>query len=439
MRRAAVAVLQECIGRGLSTHPLCKIVIESVDFYSVTNLEVTLSHPLLSMIRMAKNHLIRGVCSLDCKDRQLFARAYARICTTPGTLDITHGAVHSRHGALLVYKELGMTVDTVPDEIISESFLGYNYLVPGYLDICSHLALASLLKILKLPSESCRSSAVNYLQRHPLSDWTPITSLIVATLTSPIQKQGCIAALSAVPCFHANISEWSNVLLSTACNTVFPIECRQEAIHSLVLLYAKHPTVSSCSATQETTKTILRLLDTDYTVDERGDVGSHIRMECIELLDRLIRIETIFLPQYIDLLHEQAYGRIDRLRTRARQSLTVLDVSCQLTPSMTRGLIYSINRHDSISLLQQSIREIDIDAVILECLPIDRLRLPAIMTIELLDLSPSPILLSRLSSLLLACKSNISILLKLVPLMQKLNQDVSCLSPGCSFPSFDRC
>ena len=170
-----------------------------------------------------------------------------RCATTPCPLGITSGAVHSRHGALLVYKELGLTVDTVPDEIISESFLGYNCLVPGYLDICNQLPLVSLMKILKLPSESCRSSVVNYLQRHPLPDWTPITSLIVAKSTSPIQRQGCIAALSAVPCFPTNISKWTKVLVSTACNTFFSVECRQEAIHSLVLLCTKHPTIPSCS------------------------------------------------------------------------------------------------------------------------------------------------------------------------------------------------
>lgn len=385
------------------------------------------------MIPIAKNHLIRGVCSIDCKDRQLFARAYAKVCDTPCPLGITSGAVHSRHGALLVYKELGLTVDTVPDEIISESFLGYTCLVPGYLDICNQLPLVSLMKILKLPSESCRSSVVNYLQRYPLPDWTPITSLIVAKSTSPIQRQGCIATLSAVPCFHTNISKWTKVLVSTACNTFFSVECRQEAIHSLVLLCTKHPTIPSCPETLEATESILKLLDTDYTVDERGDVGSHIRMECIELLDRLIKIEVTSLPQYINLLHEQAHGRIDRLRTRALQSLTTLNASCQFTPSMARGLVYSINRLDSLSYLQQHIREIDIEAVILECLLVDRLRLCAITAIELLDLNPSPILLYRLSSLLLTCKSNINILLKLVPLLQKWNQDISCLS-DCPFP-----
>lgn len=386
------------------------------------------------MIPMAKDHLKRGVCSFDCKDRQLFARAYAKVCTTPCSLDITSGSVHSRHGALLVYKELGMTVDAVPDEILSESFLGYECLVTGYLDICNHLPLSSLLKILKLPSTPCRYSVVNYLQRHPLPDWTPLVSLITAKSTPSIQRRGCIAALSVVPCFHTDISRWTTVLVSTACNALISIECRQEAIHSLVLQFIKHSTIPSCTETLETTKTILKLLDNDYTVDERGDVGSHIRLECIELLDLLTKIDVTFLPQYIDLLHEQAHGRIDRLRERARQSLTALNASSQPTPRMIRGLIYSINRHDSLLLLRQSVGGgIDVESVIIECLPVDRLKLPAITAVELLDLCPSPNLLSHLSSLLPSCKSNINTLLKLVPLLQKWNQDTSCLT-DCPFP-----
>lgn len=443
VRRAASAVLQECIGRGCVGHFLAEEVLRVIDFYSVMHLERTFSSPLLGKLASSSEYLRgKAIGSPDARIRSLAAKAYACVASTPDPSAFIDAALRrdgdlpTRHGSLLVLRELGRHLDGIPPEFFCETLAGHELLVPALLGVARQLDLSVLVKVLSFGSPECRQAAIEYLCRAPPADWSLIVNLIAAKSTPALHRQGCIAALRAVPDFFGELSRWSRILVSTARNTAgMSIECRVEVVQVLEHHYgqaaARGDAVRSCLDTQKTAEALLGLLRSDYTVDERGDVGSHVRYACMSVLPRLVSIEGHLEAAFLSLLCEQAHGRIDRLCCMATETLSrhyrQANDCCRV--GMARGLVYAIptRPESSLALLVESIRFLDMSSLVAECLRCSRLCLPMIGSLRLLvdgqHYMPYEQLIStQLIPLLDSHRSDIRFLFELVPLLQALRQ-----------------
>lgn len=443
IRRAASAVLQECIGRGCVRHCLAEEVLRGIDFYSVTHLEQTFFSPLLGKLACSREYLrCKAIGSPDARIRSLSAKAYACVVSTADPSDFIDAALQrdsdlpTRHGSLLVLRELGQHLDEIPAAFFLETLPGHELFVPAFLGVARQLDLSMAVKVLSFRSTECRQAAVDYLCRAPPADWSSIIDLIAAKSTPALHRQGCVAALRAIPVFFGELSRWSRILVSTARNASnVSVECRVEAIqvleHHYTLAAAHRNVVESCLDTQKTAEALIELLRNDYTIDERGDVGSHVRYACMSVLPRLISIEVHLKAAFLSLLCEQAHGRIDRLCSMATETLSKhyhqTNDCCRV--GMARGLVYSISTRpeSSCALFVKAIQSLDISSFIAGCLESSRLCLPVIASLRLLVDSqhyiPDEQLIStQLLPLLDSHRSDIRFLFELIPLLQALKQ-----------------
>lgn len=132
------------------------------------------------------------------------------------------------------------------------------------------------------------------------------------------------------------------------------VEARRNGIDSLALLLcvdplslgssAAHPTPSvsltlllAAPATLSSALTSLTQGFTDYTTDQRGDVGSWVRLACISSLKTVLPLlarsppqllEQEWVDQAVGALLKQAMERLDTLREKAGEALRCL-IECE--------------------------------------------------------------------------------------------------------------
>ena len=360
-RRAASAALQEFIGRiGGNRQLSCLKILTHVHFFSVTTLEksfrsnaLKVGYDLPSIVPDLIDHLLHvSLFSFDRNVRQLAASTLAGFFYMDSELASKLIQIHQKsddlfamHGTLLAMAALPSNLSpfveiSLQAHRISPKSLGADLLLEGFLTLIEAVAIKSndeknvshldtwwktILLGLKSRQDEIRQIAVFTLNAlsTKYSNENAIESFYLSILTG-IEKErdvnmqkGLLAALSMCPYpfFSKNGSGVIKLLIKTA-RTISPIndiEKRCVAIESInALMKTVKPEIDIFAVKELLISSLLR----DYSIDSRGDVGSKIRLAGLKLAINFPKC-----PEIDNLILEQAFGRLDRLRIEAMGSL----------------------------------------------------------------------------------------------------------------------
>lgn len=391
-RRAASAALQEFIGRiGVDRQGPYLAILTHVHFFSVSALEksfrfnaIEISKELPHLVPGITTHLLQvSLFNFDKNIRKLAAETLGDLFSfdpqglTVKLIEIFRSSddLFAMHGSLLAMAAL--PCNHLDDSIIQISLqadripiksLGADLLLDGHLKLIASAALKiredpsdSHLKCwiqtitsgLKSRSDDLRQAALVALQSISLKFGSLLDQFYHSCL-SGIEKErdvnyqkGLIAAVSAFDevFFSKNGNFIIKMLIKTSKTTVpiNDIEKRCVAIESLERILNRNPNeffppIKEC---------LVSSLLCDYSIDTRGDVGSKIRLAALKLAGKLPKC-----PEIDNLVLEQVFGRLDRLRIPALAffssenveieefALTIVSNSEPLSGAF-RGLIFS--------------------------------------------------------------------------------------------------
>ena len=391
-RRAASAALQEFIGRIGGDRQFTYLqILTHVHFFSVAALEksfrsnaLEISKELPQLVPDLINHLLQvSLFNFDKNVRKLAAETLGELYTWDQDLPKKLVEIHQKsddlfaiHGALLAMASLPR--DLVFDLIIEISLqadrippksLGADLLLEGHLKLIAAIAIKNNfsdenLKIwlqtittgLKSRSDDLRQIAILALEAISFNFGDHVDQFYLSCLTG-IEKErdvnyqkGLLSALSTCPesFFSKNGSVVIKLLLKTA-KTILPINDIEkrcvaiEAIEQLLKIYKSEIDLNPIK------ECVITSLLCDYSIDTRGDVGSKIRLAALKLAGKVPKC-----PEIDDLILEQAFARLDRLRTPAietffpNDSIEIEEFACKLMelPEIPlrgafRGLIFS--------------------------------------------------------------------------------------------------
>ncbi|KAH7921320.1 ARM repeat-containing protein [Leucogyrophana mollusca] len=327
IRRAASAAFQEHVGRmGLFPHGID--VLRKTDFYAVSirrNAFVVAAPQVAEHIEY-RTSLLDHVLSVtlrhwDVVMRQLGAQSLSEICKldlpTLGSLCIPRLArllqsfdVVDMHGGLLALTELAEVYRRLDSQESREK----------QLEIFGHLALIPQDVILAPRNDIVHSGACYLIA----STITPQVIELGDTSPVPYWRHIVDAGLR-----HRNSSVQESAATAMAYMSTHA-DCSQTAQRY----------VTEVLLSPDAVRAIFDSLDTgmdDYTMDERGDVGSWIRMACIQGLTSVI--ESLFavagdLPRFADYLpparYHSAIARILRQGVERLDNVRQLSGECFL-------------------------------------------------------------------------------------------------------------
>lgn len=446
-RRAASAALQEFIGRiGGDRQGSYLPILTHVHFFSVASLEKSFRTNALTIAQDLSHlivpdlisHLLQvSLFNFDRNVRKLAAETLGDLYSWDQSIARQLVQIHQKsddlfamHGALLAMAALPCDPITPVIEISLQSdripakSLGADLLLEGMLTLISAVSIKSnqgfhlnswlqaVTSGLKSRSDDLRKSAISALQSISCNFADSLEEFYLNCLTGIERERdvnyqkGLLGALSS--CSDSFFSKHRSViikmLLKTAKTTmpINDIEKRCVAIESLETLITRHK-FDLAPVTDCLTSSLL----CDYSIDTRGDVGSKVRLAALKLVQHLPKS-----PDIDDLVLEQAFSRLDRLRTPAMavfasHACSVEEFARELLklPSIPlrgafRGLIFSCGGLDPE--MTENAREIikqftanwgsgEFQATALSALADERLCLPVILTCTnlLADLSTS--------------------------------------------------
>lgn len=350
-RRAASAALQEFIGRiGGDRQGQYLPILSHVHFFSVASIEKSfrvnapgIAKDLDQIVPDLISHLLQvSLFNFDRNVRKLAAQSLGDLYFWDQAIPLELFKIYQEsddlfamHGALMAMAAL--PCDPIPPVIeISLQFdripvksLGADLLLDGFLTLISAVStkatdvsylnpwLQAVTCGLKSRSDELRKSAISALQSISGNFAASMDELYLNCLAG-IEKErdvnyqkGLLGSLSSCPesFFSKHGSVVIKLLLKTAKTTVpiNDIEKRCTAIESLERLLEIYK--FDLSPVKECLTSSLLC---DYSIDTRGDVGSKIRLASLNLVQYLPKS-----PEIDDLVLEQAFARLDRLRTPA--------------------------------------------------------------------------------------------------------------------------
>ena len=361
-RRAASAALQEFIGRigGDRQGPYLQI-LSHVHFFSVAALEksfrsnaLEIAKDIPQIIPDLINHLLKvSLFNFDQNVRKLAAETLGdfyvwdkeNLANKLIQIHEESDDIFAIHGALLSMAALPCSpvariveISLQSDRIPVKS-LGADLLLEGYLILISsvsvkaeisddHVAvwLQAITIGLKSRSDNLRKTAISALQSISAKYGHLLDNFYLSCLTS-IEKErdtnyqkGLLAALStsSEDFFSKNGNILIKLLLKTA-KTIVPINdiekrCAAiESLYKLLCIYKESSTLIDYISVKEC---LVSSLLCDYSIDTRGDVGSKIRLSALKLAETFPNC-----PEIDDLILEQAFGRLDKLRIPAMKAI----------------------------------------------------------------------------------------------------------------------
>lgn len=147
-------------------------------------------------------------------------------------------------------------------------------------------------------------------------------------------------------------------VLTSLCTTAVEVDMRVIALHSLTFTFeavAKASDSSSMLARKHMAETLLTGLN-DYTINERGDVGSLVRLEALDAVECAWSFSLITDPQDREELNAAvirlSVERLDKVRTRAAQCLQY---------GIQRGLLKHVSLHPLTPRYPNLLPSFDID------------------------------------------------------------------------------
>ena len=358
-RRAASAALQEFIGRiGVERQTSYLPLLTHLHFFSVSAMEksfrvnaMEISKELVFLVPDLIAHLLQ-VClfNFDKNVRILAAETLGNLFSFDSqNLVLKLIEIHQKsddlfamHGALLSMAalpcdqhetaviEISLQADRIPPKS-----LGADLLLEGHLKLIASIAIKmnetspdsllnswiqTIISGLKSRSDDLRQTALESLNSISLKFGNSLEQFYLSALAG-IEKErdanyqkGLISALST--CNDAFFSKNGNViiklLLKTA-KTIVPIndiEKRCVAIEAIERILCRFDVeIVDKSPIKECLVTSLLC---DYSIDTRGDVGSKVRLAALKLAQKLPKS-----PEIDNLVLEQVFGRLDRLRIPA--------------------------------------------------------------------------------------------------------------------------
>ncbi len=410
-RRAGAAALQELVGRS-GCHDLLP-VLEVIHFASVSTLTCGFRQNFLKVmecksdwtVHLAKHLLQVTMKNFDTKVRELAGEVFSQCGGVESLIteyQCSADDLFYRHGILLAMSYFaGDELISFAQEVIKipVKSLGFDLLLEAYLKLITKLPfqedwLVALSTAFKTRNDSVRGVAVVCLQEQASRVPDRFSSFFAKCLSGVeaerdvYTQRGCIAALSAIPPTDKHFTVLS-VLLKAAKQTrpLNDIDRRCEALRSVKWMLGREM-LGECDC-RELLRVALEegcLMD-DYTVDMRGDVGSQVRLLAMSVL------EASKLPlshKIVNLLLEQRWGRIQKLREAAEALLPGHEGEWSNYEGFYRGLIYTAGGLDAqlseeaIALLKQQ----ESNNFLLNCLRSalkehnGRLQMPALLTIE---------------------------------------------------------
>lgn len=438
-RRAAAAALQEFIGRiGGERQSAYLPILTHVHFFSVAALEksfrfnaLEIAKELGNLVPNIADHLLQvSLFNFDKNVRRLAAVTLGDLCAW--CPDITGKLVEiyeksddlfAMHGALLAMAslhcshspqivEISLKADRIP-----QKSLGADLLLEGHLKLIAAIAseenvsdenlsvwLKTILSGLKSRSDDVRETAIYALQSLA-NRFGPLLDQFFLSCLTGIEKErdvnyqkGLLGALSTCPesFFSKHGTVIIKLLLKTAKTTlpINDIEKRCIAIDSIGKLLQ----IYKSTEIEAIKDCLVSSLLCDYSIDTRGDVGSKVRMAALKLVEGLPRC-----PEIDDLILEQAFARLDRLRTPAMAIFfpsetfeiegfahKILELPKIPLCGAFRGLIFSCGGLDPqmtktsaliIELFIAKWGSVDFEEVCLSSLQSERLCVPSIQTV----------------------------------------------------------
>jgi len=396
-RRAAAAALQEWIGR-LSKHSAIPL-LEHVNFFTLSSIEHSFQVAFPSILKLSLvseesffYHLSQvTLFNFDKKMRCLAAEACSLLHWNNSyqtrllqQYKRESDDLYAGHGTLLTLARLiGMHKDEeLLKALVDVSMTGLNSLSPKFLGF--ELALEGHLELISALSQHCSDEHVvscwlKYLQlalkinksddylRHRamncLMKLASVDSKFFMSALAGIEverdvnvQKGHMAAVAAAPegFFQCHKHSILKTLLKAAKQTVpiNDIERRLWAIKAVSILLKRQTAIEDADRQLVLTALIDGPLLLDYTTDQRGDVGSKVRLAAMNLWCDL---GVPMCEAVRDILLEQLFGRLDRLRSRAAEILQIStdtkDLGCiweaasrekeMLGVGLFRGLIYA--------------------------------------------------------------------------------------------------
>lgn len=443
-RKSASAALQEFIGRiGNDRQNSYIPILTYVHFFSVAALEksfrsnaLEIAKELPQLVTDLITHLLKiSLFNFDRNIRKLASETIGDLYLwdrdLPSKLaEIYHDSddLFAIHGALLAMAALPSEVASpqiieisLQADRVSPKSLGADILLEGHLKLIAAFAIkenlsAEYLSIwlqtvttgLKSRSDDLRQTAIYALQSisSKLESSDLLDQFYLACL-SGIEKErdvnykkGLLGALSTCPAsfFSKNGSLVIKLLLKTAKTTlpINDIEKRCVAIESIDRISKIYKYELNFSLIKDC---LISSLLCDYSIDTRGDVGSKIRLAAMKLADNIPKCTEID-----DLILEQAFSRLDRLRIPAIEVFfpgepqEIEEFACKIMElpqaplkGAFRGLIFSCGGLDPemtektgriIKLFITKRGSQEFEETALSSIEDDRLCIPSILTVS---------------------------------------------------------
>lgn len=363
-RRAASAALQEFIGRiGAERQGPFLLILTHVHFFSVVSLEKSFRSNSLEIAKEVPqivpdliSHLLQvSLFNFDKNIRKLAAETLGDLYKLTDTYEEDlplrlikiyeeSDDIFAIHGALLSMAALPVVPKFIEISLQSHRIptksLGADLLLDGYLRLISSVSIKSTTSNesieenlkgwlqaitlgLKSRSDDLRTTATIALQSISSQYGSLMDNFYLSCLTG-VEKErdvnyqkGLLAALSTSP--ETFFSKHGNVLIKLLLKTskttvpINDIEKRCVAIDSLDKLLQVFENIDL----DPIKECLISALLCDYSIDERGDVGSKIRLAALKLSKNFVKS-----PEIDDLILEQAFGRLDKLRIHAIKSFT---------------------------------------------------------------------------------------------------------------------
>jgi len=197
-----------------------------------------------------------------------------------------------------------------------------------YLNLCLNRTEDTVLTAIPQAAEQIACILPDNERRELASSW--LTSLNQNTSRTGARGAGYAVALGAI---YTTLPEETNertqilTALTSRCTAASEVELRVIALHSLTFTFeavSKTSEDPSVAARKEIAAALLTGLN-DYTINERGDVGSLVRLEALNAVERAWKTLLVTDPQDREKLTAAvvrlSVERLDKVRTRAAQCL----------------------------------------------------------------------------------------------------------------------
>ncbi|KAK4049362.1 hypothetical protein OIO90_005491 [Microbotryomycetes sp. JL221] len=322
VRRAASAAFQECAGRWQTRFPHGLDTLRKIDFVTVgvqsrAFLEAapavaTVEQYRQSMLEFLQN---RSLVHYDVKVRSLAAECLARLIAQSSDLVLVNSL-----GSLLPLSVKDMT--RLHGQLMALAWLIKSMRSRGVTNKDEHLqAVRTALNgrgapLIVLPTR--RSSQV--LFKSDLRSQTSLSQTFAAQVLGTLltNESGQLD----------NLHTLIEFLTDPAAKRARPIEARRNAIKSLSQIATRIVEDLDSSSFDRTIHTCLAGVD-DYSVDQRGDVGSWVRIACLDALavvgtKAFTRLSQEVLDKIVAAALKQAVEPLDSVREAAARCLSKL-------------------------------------------------------------------------------------------------------------------